>query len=375
MKNNLLLIICMFILQSISTAQISQLRSKIKVPASSNLKKKIKVFDCPKTIPAGYEVKDEFKFKNGEHDYTATIITPSAGVPTTTLEEKTISVAMPDLFGDANITVDEKDKTALSINFYLNPINTIPAGTQIQYVTNTFLCNQSVTANTRTARNLIADTVCYLFRFNAPLPAILPSWFTFAPMYIIVNDAAGNPLYYLVDKFDRDGDYSIKLRNREYISYRSTSFDLGPIVIPIKYRVPFKKNNISIEQEVIAAANLGIFGGCSWGRYRMRLEGNLYKDLSRVKTTVGGFVSFSTLSIDKTSTTGAEIPLTGDTKAQILILSYGLGVSTSIYNLNLGLYGGWDRGIGDYASRWNFDNKLWFGFGVSYGLSGFWKKE
>ncbi len=373
MKKNYLLLVAVFITASFKT-QVKQLRSHVKITAvegNTQIKKMVKA-SCTQTIMPGFELKDEYTFKNGIHSYTATANTPVAAASYTVAKEKTIAINMP-LTGKANILKDAKDSSIIKINFWLNAEFEIPANTPFRYYTAEMDCNGAPVATTHAVRTLTTDTTCYLVQVTNTLTA---KWFTHAETIIHVLDAAGNIQYYLVDKYDRDGDYRLELKNREYVSYRTSSFDLGPIVIPFKFRPNIKFGAATVGQKISNDVNLGLFMAYSRGKYRLRREGDVYKDISRFKWNAGGFVDFGTITLDTNSTSiFAEEPFESKQTAPVFLVSAGVGATVSFLDINAGLFIGWDYAIGDYARRWNYNHKAWIGIGFGYNLSNFWKKK
>ncbi|MDI1355812.1 MAG: hypothetical protein PSX36_12895 [bacterium] len=278
------------------------------------------------------------------------------------------------LAGKANIIKDEKDPTILRVNFWLNAENKIPATTPFRYETKEIDCAGNPVTTIHPPRTLLTDTLCYL-QLVQLAPTVTEKWFTHAETVIAVLDNLGNPLYYLVDKYDRDGDYRLELKNREYVSYRTSSIDLGPLVVPFKLRSNIKRDTISVGQQIESDVNLGLFLAYSYGQYRLRREGDEYKDLSGWKVNAGGFLDFGTITLSKSSTSIADLPLGEKQTAPIFVISSGLGVTVSKWDINAGVFVGWDFGIGDYAQRWNYNRKAWVGMGFGYNLSNFWKKK
>ncbi|MDI1355811.1 MAG: hypothetical protein PSX36_12890 [bacterium] len=79
MKKNFILLLFAFHVTILVNAQTTQLRGNINITATSNstqIKKMIKT-TCTQTILPGFEITDEYTFKNGVHSFTATAITPS----------------------------------------------------------------------------------------------------------------------------------------------------------------------------------------------------------------------------------------------------------------------------------------------------------
>lgn len=88
----------------------------------------------------------------------------------------------------------------------------------------------------------------------------------------------------------------------------------------------------------------------------------------------GAFLNVGAASIDSLSTNLSDKPLAKDETSSIGLISPGVGAMFSIHNLQVGLYTGIDFGTDKSAGRWNYNNRLWIGFGIAYNVAGFWKK-
>ncbi|WET69065.1 hypothetical protein [Sphingobacterium sp.] len=176
--------------------------------------------------------------------------------------------------------------------------------------------------------------------------------------------------YWLADKYDRDGKYYIKLKNREYVSFWHQSIEGGPLTIPFKYRPKFEKNGKNISDEFTADLNIGAYLGYSIGKIKYMYRRNEEKEPSKWLVSVGPFLSVSKVEIDSTSTVSALEPL--KIKKNIATVSPGIGVMTSIYNFRLGVFLGKDIAIGETARKWDYHNKWWWGFGFGYNVGLLW---
>ena len=212
------------------------------------------------------------------------------------------------------------------------------------------------------------------------MPANLTSvsgemWFKNTNLILKVLNASKTVDYYLVNRWDREADYQLKLENRQLVSTAKKSLEFGPIIIPVKYRFEREKNKIIAPDEFSADINIGIYGGYRFGKYRVRYQsGEVISEMPAVGISVGGFLNVGASTLDSLTTTIGKIPLKKDAKATIGTFSPGVGVMASISNLQIGFYSGIDFGFGKSAKNWNYNNRLWVGFGVAYNINGFWKK-
>ena len=280
---------------------------------------------------------------------------------------------MTDFEGLANLSVDEKDKSILRVNYWLNDAWKLDSNLKVKIRSRELNCSKQYIEKDTTYR-LTKDTSVTLWK--TCIKDTAKSWFKNSDLIIEVFNITETDKveYYLVNKYDNKADYSIKLDNREFIAYHKRSIEFGPLTIPFKLRFGYTKNNIAIKQEFSADLNLGVYAGYKLGKYRVRYEGTSLKDLSNVSVSVGGFLNLSSISLDSASTSVGKVPFAKDDKATIGIISPGIGLMVSVYNVQLGAFLGWDVGFGKDAKNWNFNNKPWLGFGLAYNLTGFWKK-
>lgn len=374
MKLKHLLACVTFLLCSIvSFSQTYETRNRVEIPSDRIILKSVKVKDCNDTIPAGHVVKKEYTKKNGEVTYTVTK-TDTLQTPGVYKVEKTITKELTDMDGYANITGDEKDKSILHVNYWLNDFSELNSNTRVKVRTKKLDCKGDYISKDTTYR-LRSDTTFNLWKVEVGLDTTT-DWFKHSGLVMEVfkkNDSTTID-YYLVDRYEKDADYTIKLENREFVSFRKLGIEYGPITIPFKLRFGYTKDKIEVDEEFSADLNVGFFGGIKLGKYRFRYEKPTLKELANLSVTVGGFISLSTAALDSVSTRAGKDPFTKDEKATIGVLSPGVGLMFAIYNFQFGAFLGVDVGFGRDAKNWNFNNRPWLGFGISYNLTGFWKK-
>lgn len=364
-----------------SFSQKYETLSKVWIPNNATIIKTVKVKDCETKIDSGYIVKTEFTKKSGEKIYTFTK-TDSLKKPTEYKIDKEIKVNLKNFSGYANLSIDEKDKTKLLVNYWLNDEHILPSKTKIKIIKKSLQCPKGKEAIEgdykieETTKTLEKDTKFRLWKVqNKSLEELKKlDWFIHTDSIIEVYNQKNEIEYYLVNKYDRNANYELKLKNREFISYRKKSVEFGPLTIPFKYRFGYSKDSIKVKQEFNADLNIGFFGGYRLGKYRIRYEGDGFKQLANISGTIGGFLSLSSATLDKTSTTAGKKPFTADEKSSIGVISPGVGIMLDVYNVNFGAFLGWDIGFGNESKNWNFNNKPWVGLGIGYNLNGFWKK-
>ncbi len=167
--------------------------------------------------------------------------------------------------------------------------------------------------------------------------------------------------------------YFIKLKNREYASFSYTNYEISALTIPFKYHFGFSENDIEIDPVFNADLNISTFVGKRFGKVSYTYD--TYKGMIKKNwsVTVGGFLGLSSQKIDSTSTSLDDNPI--EKEMNVPSFSYGIGAVFNISKFNLGLFLGADKGLGNTAEKWNYDNRLWFGFGFGYKLAFLGKQE
>lgn len=371
-----------FLITFFSYGQTYQTLNKIKIEKGSGLKfkKKIIVKDCDLVVPAGSIIKDEtiYKSTDGKNETTHTLITETKYSKESIIKtSKTIEMSINSFSGKANIYVDEKDKSILHVNYWLGEPITLKEGTKIQIINNKIDCDKKITEINKEDSILKEDIIYDLWKCDKE--DILEDYIKYSAQVIKVFNDMGELDYLLVDKYNKNDDYTISLENRDVVTFKNSSIVFGPITIPIKYRFGYDKNingaDIIVVEEFKTDLNIGVFGGYTFGKQRFRYERGVgVKELATWSTTIGPFLGFSTETLNKSNTTVGKTPFTGDKTKSIGVISPGLGIVKTIYNFNFGFYYGCDIGIGKESNNWNFKNKTWLGFGIGYSLTGFWKK-
>jgi len=357
-------------------AQMYETKSYVKIPPNFEVTRTDKVKNCNENIKKGSVVVSEQKKKKGDFNVTITK-TDTLKNDTDLPFDKDVKTKFKSLPGLANITVNEKDNSILQVNYWLNKKKTIKKRKHIKVIKRKLNCDGKYEVDKQDAsiRVLENDTIVYLCK--ACETEKNEEWFVNSDIVIEVYKEAKIE-YYLVNKYDRSADYTIKLKNREYLSLKKKGFEFGAITIPFKYRFgdtrTVKGQEVKVNNEFIADANLGLFAGYKLARYRVRYEGGKLKDLSNLGCTLGAFLNVSSTSIDSLSTTFSDNPLEKDKKLSIGVISPGFGAMFTVYNVQIGGFIGWDFGFGQSGKKWNFNGQPWVGFGLGYSLSSFWKK-
>lgn len=211
------------------------------------------------------------------------------------------------------------------------------------------------------------DTIILTVK-DVPKKDTLPGWAT-----ITVDKDDKSKLhinYWLGEKYDRNGNYYLKLENRQYESFWFNCIEGGALTIPFKFRPQFTKNNISISEQFSADINVGAYLGYTFGKTKFMYRKYEEIEPSKWLVSIGPFFSVSRVEADSMTSLSAIKPL--KEKISFATFSPGIGLMTSIYNFRFGVYLGNDLAIGSTAQKWDYHNKWWWGFGIGYNIGLIW---
>jgi hypothetical protein len=357
----------------VCVAQTVEFAGTVNLNNNSQVYKIVTVPNCPNnyTPPAGTQttITYETKFTNDKTEIKVESVANGAGAIVVNAN-KTVKVPIfPNSQGKATFYVDEKDKTVLYVNYYLNAIQVVNRNTNIREYTAAIDCNgNAVMVPKGPMSTLTEDTEYYLWRVDPGSPEINATWFRTSD-HIVVYNTNGSIEYYLVNRYDRNAKYILELPNRGAISYNSISLDVGALVIPFKYRFGFNKNDIEIKDDIVANFNIGIYGGYKLSQYRIRNKSGTYVNENYSSWRIGPFLNLSAATLDSVSTTVGIEPLKKDAKQTIAVLSTGIAFMYNIKGAQAGVYAGWDFGMGSDAKNWNYNKRFWLGFGIGYKIT------
>jgi hypothetical protein len=344
--------------------QASQFGLRISIPEYADVIKNQKIKDCQVTIEKQTVVKKEFIIKKSDTTFTCTT-TEINEKPKTILIDKNKQFEVKPFEGLATLTPDKNEPSIIHINYFLETSKTIPIGKKIDVIDRRFKCNeiQDTVTHIKSTKDEQTNRMYYVnaekYEREKEYPYIKMS----NQIIVVYEEKDPNKIDYCL--IDVSGDYELHLQNRVPISFPSRSFDVGPVIIPFKYHFGYGK----ADPEISSNLNIGLLAGPSLGRYRVRLDNKDLKLLTGLKITPGLFVNFSTTALDSLSTNEGKNPFSKDKKTTIGIFSYGIACVANFYNVQFGIFGGLDTGMGKYASSWNFNNKFWFGFGFGFSIS------
>ena len=361
-------------------AQTVEFQGTIKLNNNHQVYKVVTVPNCPTayTAPAGTQttITYETKFTNNKTEIKVESIANGVA-PIIVNTNKIVKVAIhPNAGGKANFYVDEKDKSVLYVNYWLNAVQKVSASTRVRYFNVVIDCDGATQMVPRgNVETLSQDKEYYLWKVSPGTPDINTTWFRTSDHIVVYQSDGITADYYLVNRFDRDAKYVLDLPNRGTILYNSKSLDLGALTIPFKYRPGFTKNDIEIKDDVVANFNIGVYGGYKLTKYRLRNKSGTYVNETPSSLRIGPFLNLSTTTLDSVTTTVGTEPMKKDNKQNIAVLSTGLGLMYDIKGVQFGIYGGWDVGMGSDAKNWNYNKRFWWGFGVGYKLTDLFAKK
>ena len=79
----------------------------------------------------------------------------------------------------------------------------------------------------------------------------------------------------------------------------------------------------------------------------------------------------STVTLNSSNTSSPITPLGEDVELTKGLVSLGAGFAYSYNKINIGGFLGYDFAIGEDASKWNYNKRLWIGFAIGYSLLSF----
>lgn len=362
----------------------------VKVPIGKELTKVVTVKSCPEDVTEGDSIKSVTTYKStaGGTEKAYTISSHKIAGKNEKIEvDKKISVKLKSFEGKANIYLDENDKSKIHINYWLNHKNSIPKGTRIIIRNRELQCDKTYKDKKVKIDTTKIDSTYTLWKVkvsdittkndNGQNEIIFPEYMNTSDLIIEVYKSDSKILdYYLVNKYDKNADYILKLDNREKISFAEKAWEFGAITIPIKLRPLEEENGARAEQKFEGDLNIGAFFSYKFlGRYRARyVRGAGFEKLASISCNLGGFLTLGTQTLDKNNTATGDNPITDDSTQSVGMVSSGLGLMLNVYNFQIGLYTGWDLGVGSNSANWDYHGKQWFGLGFSYSLKTPWKE-
>ena len=160
--------------------------------------------------------------------------------------------------------------------------------------------------------------------------------------------------------------YQATLANYEHLWVPFTELTFTSLTIPLKYRFRDKEDNL--EEEFSSGINLNFLLGFSYGETKFIHRDKVGNKANTWKVTGGLVLGTGTVVLNSANTSLAPSPLASGESITKGLFTFGYG-ATYVYNkINIGLFLGKDYSVGNKSSKWNYNKRLWLGFGVGYSL-------
>lgn len=167
--------------------------------------------------------------------------------------------------------------------------------------------------------------------------------------------------------------YFITLKNRQSAVFWGHNLEIAAVTIPFKLSFGYEKDNVEVPAEFNTGVNISTFIGRRLTRHSYRYD-TFDKMVEKESSfSVGAVLGVSSIEVDSSSTYLSANPVLS--KKNVPVFNAGLGAIVNIGDFNLGLFYGYDFGIGKSAAKWNFHQKPWLGFGFGYKVALFTKSE
>ncbi len=132
------------------------------------------------------------------------------------------------------------------------------------------------------------------------------------------------------------------------VPFRTFAFGISTIPVRIRKGLP---------SPATGQVNASVFGGFVWGNSRITHRG-----INNWAWTVGPFVGLSLVELKKPQYKNQGVYVVDQTLPAV---SYGVSFIRSFNKIGFTLSFGTDRATGGNAKEWLYQNKLWYGIGVS----------
>ncbi len=158
---------------------------------------------------------------------------------------------------------------------------------------------------------------------------------------------------------DRDLVYYYELENRQSIKIRFNHFSVKAISVPLKVRIGSDDIDFSTD------ANLGVFGGYSWGVSAFTRRKKIDNSEIEKKNTLGILMGTEKLTFSFEDENQQRI------EEESALISAGLGFVHSYQSFTVGLTGGFDFALGENKTEWDYHARPWFGLAIGYSIFSF----
>ncbi len=158
---------------------------------------------------------------------------------------------------------------------------------------------------------------------------------------------------------EREQVYYYKLENRQSVKIKFNHFSFKAITVPLKVR--FGRNDVDFSTD----ANLGVFGGYSWGTSKFTRKKEVGNTEIEKKNTLGILLGTEQLEFDFVDDSQRTI------EEKSALISTGLGFVHSYQNFTVGLTGGFDFALGENKNNWDYHARPWLGLAIGYSIFSF----
>jgi len=174
----------------------------------------------------------------------------------------------------------------------------------------------------------------------------------FVNPFLVYDDQSGSFI-------DREQMYYYRLENRQSIKIKFNHFSFKAITVPLKVR--FGQNDVEFSTD----ANLGVFGGYSWGISKFTRKEGIGNKETEHKNTLGILLGTEQLEFDFVDENRQTI------EEKSALISTGVGFVHSYQNFTAGLTGGFDFALGENKNNWNYHARPWLGLAIGYSIFSF----
>jgi hypothetical protein len=160
-------------------------------------------------------------------------------------------------------------------------------------------------------------------------------------------------------------EYGIKFRNRESAVFPSRGLQIRALVLPLKLRHAYQSDTVHVRTRAEASISGNFFLGHRWGSEKYFYErGAARNPYTRFHITPGIFLGASIVSVGGETSRAATVRLPDS--YPLGALSGGGGVLVGWRNISLGVFRGWDYGLGNSAKYWDFNQRPYWAFGITF---------
>lgn len=167
--------------------------------------------------------------------------------------------------------------------------------------------------------------------------------------------------------------YALHLKNNERVTFTTSFWYATGLTIPLRYWPGYDGPESSVGPRATGALNGGVMIGFrgGWTDYKFVRHGDRRPE-PVVHVGFGPFVGLTLLNVDMDTSTQSVVPgAPPDTTSAVardgstIALSAGAGLLLTVRDFTVGLFLGIDHGFGELGDNWDFQDRLWFGIGLT----------